>query len=195
MSNVTDAPTDRAAIYSSPSSADTDLAGFVDILQLLIREPSVVGAEDSFFRALRRELEEVGARVQYFQGVLVAQGRRPNDLILSAHIDRHGLLCTGPNEFQYAAYIASNRGELTGDSVSEQMMHTIGDRFAGQRVQAHLPYAGTYLGQAAITRSFVCPHRHNLIFELDGLDFSTARNTDIVSRSIANPKRLSFGTA
>jgi len=30
------------------------------------------------------------------------------------------LLCTGPNEFQYAAFIAGNRGELTGDSVSEQ---------------------------------------------------------------------------
>ncbi len=131
----------------------------------------MVGVEDSFFRVVRRELEEVGARLQYFQGVLVAQGCRPNDLILSAHIDRHGLLCTGPNEFQYAAFIASNRSDLTGDSVSEQMMHTISDRFAGQRVQAHLPYAGTYLGQAVITRSYICPLRHNLIFELDGLEF------------------------
>ncbi|MCC9608785.1 peptidase M42 [Blastopirellula sp. JC732] len=156
---------------SSSPLIDADLADFLDILQLLIREPSVVGTEDSFFRVLRRELEEVGARVQYYQGVLVAQGSRPYDLILSAHIDRHGLLCTGPNEFQYAAFIASNRCDLTGDSVSEQMMYNIGDRFAGQRVQAHLPYAGTYLGQASITRSYVCPQRHNLIFELNGLEF------------------------
>lgn len=155
------------------TSTDHDLAGFLELLQLFVREPSVVGAEDSFFRALRRELEEVGARVQHFHGLLVAQGRRPDDVILSAHIDRHGLLCTGPNEFQYAAFIAGNRSELTGDSVSEQMMHCIGDRFAGQRVQAHLPYAGTYLGQAVITRAFVCPQRRNLIFELDGLDYLT----------------------
>lgn len=148
-----------------------ELAPFFDVLLNLVREPSVVGAEDSFFRVLRRELEELHVRVSYYQGVLVAQGSRPLDLVLSAHIDRHGLFCTGPNEFQYAAFVASNRSEQTGDSVSEQMLNSIHHRFAGQRVQAHLPYAGTYLGQGRITSSYICPERNNLIFELDGLDF------------------------
>ncbi|MEB3359104.1 MAG: hypothetical protein VKK04_20425 [Synechococcales bacterium] len=148
----------------------TDFGDFIEILQLLIREPAVVGSEDSFFRVLSRELEEVGATVQYYYGVLVAQGSQPHDLILSAHIDRHGLLCTGPNEFQYAAFIAGNQGELTGDSVSEQMLHTIENRFQGQRVQAHLPYTGTYIGQGYITHSYICPERRNLIFEVDGLE-------------------------
>lgn len=147
------------------------LDGFLNILRPLIREPSVVGCEDSFFRVLSRELAEIGLKVQYYQGVLVAQGSKPHDLILSAHIDRHGLLCTGTNEFQYAAFVASNRSDLTGDSVSEQMMHTIENRFQGQQVQAHLPYVGTYLGQGYITNSYICPTRNNLIFELDGLDF------------------------
>ena len=31
---------------------------FIDLLKILIRQPSVVGAEHSFFRALQRELEE-----------------------------------------------------------------------------------------------------------------------------------------
>ncbi|NJL45554.1 MAG: peptidase M42, partial [Leptolyngbyaceae cyanobacterium SM2_3_12] len=128
-----------------------DLGEFLEILQLLIREPAVVGCEDSFFRVLRRELEEVGADVKHYHGVLVAQGSRPHELMLSAHIDRHGLLCTGPNEFQYAAFVAGNQSELTGDSVSEQMLHTIENRFQGQRVQAHLPYTGTYIGQGHIT--------------------------------------------
>lgn len=152
-------------------SPDLDLEGFLTTLQMLIREPAVVGAEDSFFRVVRRELEEVGARVSYFQGLLVAQGNCPTSVIMSAHIDRHGLLCTGPNEFQYAAFIAGNRSEQTGESVSEQMMSSVSDRFSGQRVQAHLPYTGTYQGQATITRSFVCPKRNNLFFELDGLEF------------------------
>ncbi|WP_204140944.1 peptidase M42 [Halomicronema sp. CCY15110] len=147
-----------------------ELTELLEILQLLIREPSVVGSEDSFFRVLRRELEEVGAEVTYYHGVLVAQGDRPHDLMLSAHIDRHGLLCTGPNEFQYAAFIAGNQSELTGDSVSEQMLNTIEHRFQGQRVQAHLPYTGTYIGQGHITRSYICPERKNLIFEVDGLE-------------------------
>jgi putative aminopeptidase FrvX len=159
------------AAASPPASLQPGMTAFLDVLQNLVREPSVVGTEDSFFRVLRRELEEVGAQVRYYQGVLVAQGGKPLDLILSAHIDRHGLLCTGPNEFQYAAFIAGNRCEQTGDSVSEQMLGTVKGRFAGQRVQAHLPYAGTYLGQGAITNAFVCPQRNNLIFELDGLEF------------------------
>ncbi len=153
------------------SNSDHELDEFLDILKPLIREPSVVGNEDSFFRVLRRELEEVDVNVQSYHGVLVAQGMRPHDLFLSAHIDRHGLLCTGPNEFQYAAFIAGNQGEVMGESVSEHMLHTIEDRFQGQRVQAHLPYTGTYLGQGEITRSFICPERHNLIFEVEGLDF------------------------
>ncbi len=33
-----------------------------------------------------------------------------------------------------------------------------------------MPYIGTYLGQGTITNSFVCPHRRNLIFEVEGLE-------------------------
>ncbi|MGF1515426.1 MAG: peptidase M42 [Elainellaceae cyanobacterium] len=148
----------------------TDTKNFLKILRQLIREPAVVGSEDSFFRVLRRELEEVGVDVHYYYGVLVAQGSRPESLMLSAHIDRHGLLCTGPNEFQYAAFVAGNKGELSGDSVSEQMLNTIENRFQDQRVQAHQPYTGAYIGQGTITNSYICPERHNLIFEVDGLE-------------------------
>lgn len=161
----------KPGISSYQSQAAPDLQSFLEVLQQLVREPSVVGTEDSFFRVLSRELEETGISVERHLGVLVARGKNPESLILSAHIDRHGLLCTGPNEFQYAAFIAGNRGELTGDSVSEQMMTSIADRFTGQRVQAHLPYTGTYLGQGTIASAFLCPNRHNLIFQLDGLEF------------------------
>jgi putative aminopeptidase FrvX len=147
------------------------LDDFLDLLGNLIREPSVTGAEDSFFRVLTRELQELDVKLTYYQGILVAQGSDPHGLILSAHIDRHGLVCTGPNEFQYSAFLAANRSEQTGDSVSEQMLGMIQNRFGGQRVQAHIPYTGTYLGQGVITRSYVCPYRNNLIFEIDGLSF------------------------
>lgn len=153
------------------ASSTVDLSAFLITLRHLIREPSVVGAEDAFFRVLRRELEEIDISVERHSGILVARGSDPEGVILSAHIDRNGLVCTGPNEFQYAAFIAGNRGELTGDSVSEQMVATIADRFTGQRVQAHLPYTGTYIGQGTISSGYLCPRRSNLIFELDGLDY------------------------
>ncbi len=151
--------------------SEADLADFLEILQGLVREPSVVGTEDSFFRVLRRELEEVDVSIDRYMGILVARGKNPDSIVLSAHIDRHGLLCTGPNEFQYAAFIAGNQGELTGDSVSEQMIASIADRFTGQRVQAHLPYTGTYLGQGMISSGRLCESRRNLIFEIDGLEY------------------------
>ncbi len=144
---------------------------FLNLLRALVREPSVVGMEDAFFRVLRRELEEYPVRVTRYHGVLVVEGSDPTSTYLSAHVDRHGLMCTGPNEFQYAAFIAGNRGELNGDSISEQFMETIAGRFHGQRVQAHAPFAGTYLGQGKIIESYICPRRKNLIFEIDGLDF------------------------
>ncbi len=155
-------------MHPSPTK---DLSAFLITLRHLIREPSVVGAEDSFFRVLRRELEELDISVERHSGILVARGSKPDSVILSAHIDRNGLVCTGPNEFQYAAFIAGNRSDLTGDSISEQLVATIADRFTGQRVQAHLPYTGTYIGQGTITTGYLCPKRRNLIFELEGLDY------------------------
>lgn len=157
--------------FGHPGVSHADLAEFLEILQGLVREPAVVGTEDSFFRVLRRELEEVDVKIERYLGVLVARGREPESIVLSAHIDRHGLLCTGPNEFQYAAFIAGNQGELTGDSVSEQMMASIANRFTGQRVQAHLPYTGTYLGQGTISASGLCEAGRNLLFEIEGLEF------------------------
>ncbi|TWT49595.1 M42 glutamyl aminopeptidase [Rubripirellula amarantea] len=147
------------------------LQSFLHLLRALVREPSVVGMEDAFFRVLRRELEEFPVTVTRYHGLLVVQGNKPESAYVSAHVDRHGLMCTGPREFQYAAFIAGNRGELNGDSISEQFMETIAGRFYGQRVQAHTPYAGSYLGQGVITESFICPRRKNLIFEIEGLDF------------------------
>ncbi|QDT66450.1 peptidase M42 [Calycomorphotria hydatis] len=157
--------------HPHPLSECEAVEDFLSILQSLVREPSVVGAEDSFFRVLRRELEEVGVKISYYQGVLVAEGNNPDHLILSAHVDRHGLMCTGPNEFQYAAFISSNRSELTGDSVSEQMIGNLQGRFNGQRLQAHLPYVGTYIGQGQVTKSFLSPDGGNMVFKVDGLEF------------------------
>lgn len=146
----------------------------VDLLRSLIRSPSVVGAEHSFFRVLQRELEERGADVTWYEGVLVARGREPDAIMFSAHIDRHGLICTGPNEFQYAAFVAGSRSDLLGNSVSEELMMTIADRFAGVPVYAYEPWSGAYRGAGVISRAAICEHRHNLIFEVQGLEYLVA---------------------
>ena len=151
-----------------------DFFALLDILKLLVRHPSVVSAEHSFFQVLQRELEETGVKVTWYEGLLVAQGTRPHSRYLSAHIDRHGLICTGPNEFQYAAFIASNRGDLTGNSVSEQTFTTISERFIHTAVHAYEPWSGVYRGKGLITAVYLCPQRGNMVFEVNGLEHVVA---------------------
>lgn len=149
-------------------------AGLSDILKSLIRSPSVVGAEHSFFRVLQRELEERGAIVTWYEGLLVARSAEPGPAMLSAHIDRHGLICTGPNEFQYAAFVSGGRSDLLGNSVSEELMLTIADRFDEMPVYGYEPWSGAYRGAGVIERAYICEYRTNLIFELRGLDHLVA---------------------
>ncbi|MDX1451461.1 MAG: peptidase M42 [Oleiphilaceae bacterium] len=146
----------------------------IDILAQLIRCPSVVGAEHSFFRVLQRELEERGARVTWYEGLLVAQGSEPDRVYYSSHIDRHGLICTGPNEFQYAAFVAGARSDLLGNSVNEQLMKKVAGRFVGETVYAYEPWSGVYRGKGRIEQTSVCEFRNNLIFKVSGLEHLVA---------------------
>ena len=168
---------------------------FQDILKSLVRSPSVVGAEHSFFRVLQRELEERGANVTWYEGVLVAQGNDPFSMMFSAHIDRHGLVCTGPNEFQYAAFVSGGRSDLLGNSVSEELIKMIVDRFGDVDVFAYEPWSGAYRGSGKISGTYVCPYRNNLIFELTGMSHLVTpprRQRTAKNASQANNEALSF---
>ncbi len=144
--------------------------GFLDLLKHLVRRPSVVGAEHPFFLSLKRELDEIGIKTTLYEGLLVAEGKSPDKGMLSAHIDRHGLICTGPNEFQYAAFMTQNRSDLTGDSIAEQTYMSIAERFKDESVQAYEPWSGSYLGLGIIDNAYICERRKNLVFELKGLE-------------------------
>lgn len=170
---------------------------FLDLLKQLIRVPSVTGAEHSFLLYLKRELEEIGIETQYYDGLLVAQGKNPTKGILSAHIDRHGVICTGPNEFQFAAFLAKNRSDLRGNSLSEQTYQLIAKRYINQQVQAYEPFSGGYLGIGNIRDVYMCEEVNNLMFKIDGLShvqpgtpiaFSDKlkRNEDLISAQLDN---------
>mgnify|MGYP001035780315 FL=1 len=164
---------------------------FIDLLKELIRQPSVVGSEHAFFRVLQRALEERGAQVTWYEGLLVAQGNDPHSSMFSSHIDRHGLICTGPNEFQYAAFVAGSRSDLLGNSVSEQLMNKVADRFNQTPVMAYEPWSGAYRGKGEISGAYICEYRNNLIFELKGLEHVVAGTpVAFVDRLQLRDKRL-----
>ena len=181
----------------SSTNEPKNFVPFFDLLKQLIRVPSVTGAEHSFLLYLKRELEEIGIKTQYYDGLLVAQGKNPTKGMLSAHIDRHGVICTGPNEFQFAAFLAKNRNDLRGKSLSEQTYQLIAKRYINQQVQAYEPWSGSYLGIGKITDVYMCEEINNLIFKIDGLShlqpgtpvaFSDKlkRNDDLISAQLDN---------
>lgn len=175
-------------VTSLPSAGQALPPEFLTLLNLLIRSPSVVGAEHSFFRVLQRELEERGAKVTWYEGLLVAQGENPQSMMYSSHIDRHGLVCTGPNEFQYAAFVSGARSDLLGNSVSEELMNKIVDRFEDEEVYAYEPWSGAYRGRGKIRGAYICEYRNNLIFEVEGLEHL------IAGTPVAFSDRLSLTT-
>lgn len=146
------------------------MENFYDILKQLVRIPSVVGAEHPFFIFLKRELEDLNLKVEYYDGVLVAKGTQPQSGYISAHADRHGLICTGHNEFQYAAFIAKNQADLLGNSNSEQLLKNFEMRFVDQKVQAYDPWSGSYFGISTIKDAFLCKRRNNIIFKIDNFE-------------------------
>ena len=142
----------------------------LDYLKLLIHTPSVVGSERPFILTLTRELEALGIKVFSYYGLLVAEGANPKSHIICAHVDRHGLMTTGPNEFQYAAFITRYQSsDHDGKSVSEQTYRNVSNRFVGNEVIAYDPWGGAYLGRGTITDSFYCELRDNLIFSIPDL--------------------------
>ena len=147
---------------------------FIDYLKTMLRSPSVTGSEHAFFRCIQRELDSLDIKSQWYEGMLVAQGSQPEQGSLSAHVDRHGLLCTGPQEFQYAAYSASQKADLLGNSIAETMWNTIASRFIGNKMIAYEPWSGVYRGKGTITAANLCPRQNNLIFTIEGLDHLVA---------------------
>ncbi len=147
-----------------------ELENFYDLLKQLIRVPSVVGSEHPFFMFVKRELEELGVHVAYYDGVLVATGTKPESGYISAHADRHGLYSMGDGEFQYAAFIAKNQADLKGNSNAEKLLKNFTNRFVDEKVQAYDSRSGNYLGLGEIKDAYLCPRRNNIIFKVDGFD-------------------------
>lgn len=143
---------------------------FIAILQLLVKTPAVVGNERVFLRLLERECESMGLRTVQYEGVLEVCGTKDTDIMLSAHVDRNGLVCTGPNEFQYAAFSARYGADLDGTSVSERLLGSIEKRFINHSVVAYDPWTGAYIGQSTITDSFISQEQNNLIFNIDEIE-------------------------
>ena len=151
-------------------SLDSAVREWIRTTSRLLTVPAVVGSERPLFLALERELRSLGVEAVRYDGYLVARGARPESATLSAHADRNGLECTGPGEFQYAAFASRISNEAARQSLSWQLIDRVAKRLPDQAVRAYDPWSGLELGCGIVRSSEFCPIRNNLVFEVEGLD-------------------------
>ncbi len=108
--------------------------------------PSVIGFERPFFRYLARELGGLGRTGHSAPGILHFAGSRPGRVV-TAHVDRHGLVSRGGGRFGYAAHVvkAVEYGEEVASS--RTFVATACGRLAGEPVAAYDPATGRVLGR------------------------------------------------
>lgn len=131
--------------------------------------PSVVGHEKHFIKFLKNDFEKLGLEVKEHDGVLEVSGHEPCSTIISAHVDRHGLISMGHGHYGYAAdYIKENKYDAE-ETPTQKMLEAIGERFNGETMMAYDPKTGEKLGEGIISSAEPDMIEGNCIFNVEGI--------------------------
>ena len=109
---------------------------------------------NTLFTLFKRELEEIGIKTEHYDGLFIANGKNPTNGILSAILTDTGIICTGPNEFQFCSIFGKKslwfKRKL---SIWTNFSTNLKKRYINQSVHAYYlePYSsGGYLGLGKI---------------------------------------------
>lgn len=142
---------------------DTIIAKTIEYLAV----PAVVGHEFPFLMYLKNDFERLGYNTSISEGVLaVYSDEDPYNRIISAHLDRHGLISIGEGEYAYAAqYMKEIKyGEVNNSSQKE--LNSIKERFEGEVVFAYDSKSGKWLGQGQIQTCQACLKSGDAVFHV-----------------------------
>jgi putative aminopeptidase FrvX len=112
--------------------------------------PCVVGHEYGFMNLLEQEYKALGVDVERWDQGLVVSGTKPWSQIISAHIDRHGLISIGYGEYAYAGQYVREVKYGQNDRSSQKALERIKDRFLGEHVYAYHPMTLSHLDDGVI---------------------------------------------
>ncbi len=112
--------------------------------------PSVVGFEGFFMQFLYKDFQRLRLNVTKYPGLLEVSGSKPNQAIICAHIDRHGLISLGSGEYAYAAQYMKEIKYGEPNLASRKALENIIDRFVGEEVYAYDPRTALKLGKGKI---------------------------------------------
>ncbi len=140
--------------------------------------PSVVGHEGHFFKYLKHDFEKLGLSVKEHQGILEISGSAPKSKIISAHVDRHGLISVGAGKYAYAAQYVKEEKYNEENNPTKKTLEAISDRFEGELVFAYDTQSGDRLGEGTIEDCEPCMANGDSIFHVRGMK-DMPKNTPI----------------
>ncbi len=150
--------------------------GFNDVESIIAKTmkylsiPSVVGFEHFFMNFLYEDFKSLGLSVVKYPGLLEVRGNNPSAAILCAHIDRHGLVSLGGNQFAYAAQYVREIKYGEEHKSSRKELVTIANRFENEKVYAYNPKTNERLGKGLIGVCTAGEDKGDSIFKVNGIE-------------------------
>lgn len=145
---------------------DTVVAKTIEYLAI----PSVVGHEQFFLKYLSQDFEKLGLNISQENGILAISGHEPNSAIISAHVDRHGLISLGDGKYQYAARNIKEHKYGAKNSEAKSVLEAISERFEEEVVYAYNPETGEKLGEGTIENCLDSMQDGHSFFNIIGME-------------------------
>jgi len=143
--------------------------------------PAVVRFEQPFIRHLAADFNGEAYVVEKHDRFLVVYRKgSKSPKILTAHIDRHGIVTNQDGNFEYAAFNAEKHYGISNDSSEEEFTES-GESLLNEQVYAY-NLNGNVLDEGRVKSFSYDFDRKNLMFEMDGLK-SLPNGTPIALKS------------
>ncbi|MBN2053125.1 hypothetical protein JW756_06490 [Candidatus Woesearchaeota archaeon] len=130
--------------------------------------PSVIRFEQPFMHYLAEDFTMPGYDVEMHDRILIVKKKNSaSPKIVTAHIDRHGVVVNQEGQFEYAAFNAKmNYGDEPESS--ESLIKKSGERFVNEAVYAY-DLEGKTIAEGVV-KSFSCgAGKGHLFFQIEGL--------------------------
>ena len=131
-----------------------------------LKIPSVVGFESHFLNYLSNDFEKLGVTIKLYDGLLEVSGKEPQSHIISAHIDRHGLISRHDGYFTYAAETIRQEKYSEDNVATKKTLEAIQQRFVGEDMMAYDPNTGEIIGQGTIRKALIDETTNDHIFKI-----------------------------
>ena len=118
---------------------------------------------------LYEDFKALGLSAYKHNGLLEITANKPNTQIISAHIDRHGLISLGDDEYVYAAQYIKEIKYGENNKSSRKLLEAISKRFEGESVYAYHPQTGEKLAEGFIQACYPDIRNNDAQFFLEGI--------------------------